>query len=75
LLTRPGEQSGERDFTIAPGEDVATLAERLAAAGVIRDAGAFRAYLIYSGLDTSIQAGEYALNLLSLYAPTKEGNA
>jgi UPF0755 protein len=62
LLTRPGEQSGERDFTIAPGEGVATLSARLEQAGLVRDADAFRAYLIYSGLDTSIQAGEYRLN-------------
>ena len=29
---------------------------------MIRDAEAFRAYLIYSGLDTSIQAGNYKLS-------------
>ena len=29
---------------------------------MIRDEESFRAYLIYSGLDTSIQAGEYRLS-------------
>jgi UPF0755 protein len=63
LVTRPGEQAGgEQDFMIPPGEGIATLAGRLEQAGLIRDADAFRAYLIYSGLDTSIQAGEYRLN-------------
>jgi UPF0755 protein len=30
--------------------------------GLIRDAGAFRSYLIYSGLDTTIQSGKYKLS-------------
>lgn len=63
LLTRPRDANGaELPFTIQPGESVNSVAVNLEAMGFIRDADAFRAYLIYSGLDTSIQAGEYRLS-------------
>jgi UPF0755 protein len=63
LLTRPRDVNGaELPFTIQPGESVNSVAVNLEAMGFIRDADAFRAYLIYSGLDTSIQAGEYKLS-------------
>jgi peptidoglycan lytic transglycosylase G len=63
LLTRPlAEDSGEQNFTIELGESVNSVAVHLQEMGFIRDAEAFRAYLIYSGLDTSIQAGEYKLS-------------
>jgi UPF0755 protein len=63
LLTRPLDANGkEQSFTIEPGESVNSVANHLEVVGLIRDAEAFRAYLIYSGLDTSIQAGEYKLS-------------
>lgn len=63
LLTRPRDANGaEQLFTIQPGEPVASVAYNLQSAGFIRDADAFLAYLIYSGLDISIQAGEYKLS-------------
>ncbi len=63
LLTRPLNPSGnERNFKINPGDSVNTIAASLQDAALIRDAESFRAYLIYSGLDTSIQAGEYRLS-------------
>lgn len=63
LNTRPAEPAaGEQPFTISSGEDVVSIADRLEQAGLLRSAAAFRAYLIYSGLDTSIQAGEYNLS-------------
>jgi len=63
LLTRPLNVAGaEQSFTISVGESVNLVAYNLQEAGIIRDAEAFRAYLIYSGLDTSIQAGEYKLS-------------
>jgi UPF0755 protein len=63
LLTRPRDVNGaELSFAIQPGESVNSVASNLEAMGFIRDAEAFRAYLIYSGLDTSIQAGEYKLS-------------
>ena len=63
LLTNPRDVFGvEQAFTIEQGESVNSVAVHLQEAGIIRDAEAFRAYLIYSGLDTSIQAGEYRLS-------------
>jgi cell division protein YceG involved in septum cleavage len=60
LLTRPRDVNGaELSFTIQPGESVTSVANNLEAVGFIHDAEALRAYLIYSGLDTSIQAGEF----------------
>src|SRR5258706_1106466 len=62
-LTQPAAPAaGEQDFSISIGEQAASVAARLEQAGLIRSAGAFRNYLIYSGLDTGIQAGEYALS-------------
>lgn len=63
LLTQPLNPNGaEQPFTIAPGESVPSIAIRLEEVGLVRSAAAFRAYLIYTGLDTSIQAGDYLLS-------------
>ena len=63
LLTQPSDLRGaEQPFTIEVGESANSIASQLQSAGLIRDAEAFRSYLIYSGLDTSIQAGEYQLS-------------
>ncbi len=63
LLTQPVDPKGaEQAFTIQAGETADSVAGRLKNAGLIRDMEAFRSYLIYSGLDTSIQAGEYRLS-------------
>ena len=63
LLTQPLDLNGaEQPFTIEPGESVPSIAIRLEEVGLIRNAPAFRAYLIYTGLDTSIQAGDYILS-------------
>jgi len=62
-LTYPLNASGaEQPFTIKPGEGVPSIAIRLEEVGLIRSADAFRAYLIYTGLDTSVQAGDYQLS-------------
>jgi UPF0755 protein len=63
LLTQPLDFSGqEQVFTIEIGESVDSVANHLEGIGLIRDAESFRSYLIYSGLDTSIQAGDYQLS-------------
>ena len=63
LLTRPANTfSEEQPFPVDIGESANSVAARLQEAGLIRDAESFRAYLIYSGLDTSIQAGSYQLS-------------
>jgi UPF0755 protein len=62
-LNHPLDLNGiEQSFTIEPGEGVPSIAIRLEEVGLIRSAAAFRAYLIYTGLDTSIQAGDYTLS-------------
>jgi UPF0755 protein len=62
-LTHPLNPNGvEQSFSIEPGESVPSIAIRLEEVGLIRSATAFRAYLIYTGLDTSIQAGNYTLS-------------
>jgi UPF0755 protein len=58
LLTAPSTISGQ-SFTVNDGEPTFTVAQRLQSAGIILDAQAFLDYLIYSGLDTSLQAGNY----------------
>jgi UPF0755 protein len=63
LLTQPLHPgSAEQPFTIQTGEGVPSIAIRLEEVGLIRSAPAFRAYLIYTGLDTSVQAGDYMLS-------------
>lgn len=63
LLTRPLDRLGPKQpFVVEPGESGASVAHRLYAAGLIYDAAAFRDYLIYTGLDRSLQAGHYELS-------------
>jgi peptidoglycan lytic transglycosylase G len=62
-LTRPLDPSGpEQAFRVEQGEGIGSISGRLEQAGLIGDAGALRDYLIYTGLDTSVQAGEYKLS-------------
>lgn len=58
LLTAPSAASGQ-SFTVEAGESPIAVAERLEAAGIIRSAKAFLDYIVYTGLDTSLQAGNY----------------
>ncbi|MFU8772279.1 MAG: endolytic transglycosylase MltG, partial [Anaerolineales bacterium] len=62
-LTRPMDPNGtQRTFVIELGENIPTIATRLQSEGFIRNASAFSAYLRYSGLDVTLQAGEYLLS-------------
>ncbi len=62
-LSLPAHPGGvERSFEVRLGESVGSVAARLEENGLIPSASAFRLYLIYSGLDTSIQAGSYELS-------------
>ena len=62
-LTHPLDPDGaEQTFTIEAGEGVFSIAVRLEEVGLIRSAAAFRIYLVYTGLDTSIQAGDHLLS-------------
>ena len=62
-LTLPADPYGTpQPFQVALGEAPGSVASRLEQSGLIPDAQAFRNYLIYSGLDTSLQAGEFSLS-------------
>ncbi len=62
-LINPANSTGNPvSFEIKMGESVNSIALNLENAGLIRDAGAFRLYLIYKGMDVGIQAGVYQLN-------------
>lgn len=61
-LTQPVEPvAKEHVFRVEQGESVPSITGRLYQQGLISNPGAFRTYLLYSGLDTSIQAGNYTL--------------
>jgi UPF0755 protein len=51
-----------RPFVIELGEPTFTITERLQEEGFIGNAEALRDFLVYSGLDTTLQAGEYQLS-------------
>ncbi len=58
LLTAPSTASSQF-FTVHDGEPTITVAQRLEATGIILDAEAFLDYLVFTGLDTSLQSGDY----------------
>ena len=62
-LTEPVDPAGQPiPFQINLGDGVSSIAFRLQEIGLVRNAEAFRLYLIYSGLDKGIQAGDYQLS-------------
>jgi UPF0755 protein len=62
-LTIPRDPNGAPQiFVIETGESVFTISSHLQAAGLIREASTFRVYLVWTGLDTSVQAGNYRLS-------------
>ncbi len=62
LVTEPLDRNGrEQPFTVQQGEPVDSITRRLQQAGDIQDAQAMRDYLAYTGLDTTIQAGNYKI--------------
>ncbi len=59
----PAQMDGlEQDFIVDQGESVSMVCLRLENAGLIGDAELFRTYLVYSGLDRYLQAGQYTLS-------------
>ena len=46
-------------MVVEPGDSLDTILDRVIALNLIQHRSTFRAYLIYSGIDTRIQAGEY----------------
>jgi UPF0755 protein len=62
-LTQPVDSFGtDRRFKVEMGETTPSVIGRLWEEGLISNPGAFRTYLRYTGLDTSLQAGTYTLN-------------
>ncbi len=49
-------------FRVELGEAAASVTQRLEDQGLVPSASAFRLFLQYSGLDTTLQAGEYSLS-------------
>jgi len=62
LVSSVSNIDGEQKFTISSGESVSSIAARLEESGLINNAKAFRAYLVYKGLDSSIKAGKFKLS-------------
>jgi UPF0755 protein len=61
-LKQPGDASGEQvPFQVQLGESTYQVTENLQRLGLVASASALRDYLVYTGLDTTIQAGEYIL--------------
>ena len=62
-LFEPAAALGETiPFQVALGESPDSIIDRLQTQGLIDHPESFRRYLIYSGLDTQIQAGDYKLS-------------
>ncbi len=62
LLAAADVNGASQKFTISTGESVNSVGLRLEQAGLVNSAAAFRSYLIYSGLDTDLQAGDFDLS-------------
>ncbi|MCH7663150.1 MAG: endolytic transglycosylase MltG [Chloroflexi bacterium] len=62
LLTPANPNGYPELFNIGIDEPTSAIIERLQAAGIIKDANVFRNYLIFTGLDNQIQAGDYQLS-------------
>ncbi len=60
-LAPPGGDPAPVPFEVRPGEALAAVAARLEAAGLIRDAEAFRLLARVRNLDTRVQAGAFTL--------------
>jgi UPF0755 protein len=62
-LTDPVNPGGDEiNFRVDQGESTSSITGRLYVIGLIPNPGAFRTFLIYSGLDTTIQSGDYKLS-------------
>src|SRR3989304_2450757 len=74
LLTAPFNPNGiEQSFRIEQGESIFSVAARLEESFIIADAQAFYDYVVYTGLDLTIQAGDYTLSpALSIIDITRE---
>lgn len=61
LATAAGTSTQPVPFAIEPGETATGVAERLQAMGLVSDAGLFRLYMRYNGIDQQLEAGDFEL--------------
>ena len=62
-LTTPLDvNGGERLFRVEPGESVSSISGRLESEFFISNADAFLDYAIYTGIDLTIQSGDFTLS-------------
>jgi len=62
-LSSPSKSTGDDvPFQVDLGESTFSVTNRLSDLGLIRDPDSFRNFLVYSGIDTQIQAGKFILN-------------
>ena len=61
LASPAGASSQPVPFTIELGETATSVAERLQEMGLISDAGLFRLYMRYNGIDQQLEAGDFEL--------------
>lgn len=61
LLTPVANATDVKEFEVRAGASANEVGLQLEKAGVIRNADAFRLFLIYAGLDTGLQAGTYQI--------------
>lgn len=52
----------EQPYNVAPGETVASVAQRLEDLGLISSAQVFSDYAVYTGIDLAIQPGDFTLS-------------
>jgi UPF0755 protein len=62
LLTPLDPGGPPQPFRIELGESTYAITDRLQSEGLVADADLLRTFLVYSGLDTTIQAGQYTLS-------------
>jgi len=63
VLTTPLHPSAtENSFSVAPGESVTSVAERLESLGFIANSKAFYDYVVYTGIDLTIQSGNFTIS-------------
>jgi UPF0755 protein len=62
LLLPANPYGEERVFAVEFNETTGSIISRLESEGLINDAASFRNYLIYSGMDRSLQARQYRLS-------------
>jgi UPF0755 protein len=62
-LSTPLNQNGaEQNFTVSSGESILSIANRLQESNLISNADAFFDYVVYTGIDLTIQAGDFNLS-------------